>query len=430
MKEMSDINYLNRLFKGYYKKNQDQIQLVNLFDQREFGFIPWDKQMWMLRHMSFASREILLRHLILNGPRHVYSSGTLYQQPENQEMEKKGYKGCDLIIDIDVDHFYTPCKKNHDFWYCKECGEHGKGMVKSCSKCKKTKIKTLTWICEECLKIAKKEIIKLIYDFLIPDFNLDFKNMSLVFSGHRGYHLKVEEEKIRKLSSDERREIADYLTGENISFEVLGLQVKGGIIYGFSRDSIGWVQKIFRKIEEILNKPNNEIRDILSNNSSFNFNLNHINSLLNFKNDFLKVIQNNQRNIWAIEGFGINKWNSFLKGIVHEIGVEIDIPVSIDIHRLIRYPGSLHGKTGFKVQELNPNDLDDYNPLDEQIEKLDPIVFVSKVQTIQKLEIIESDVPATKIKGETFGPYKLGDKIEVPHHIAVFLLCKGVAKSI
>ena len=236
--------------------------------------------------------------------------------------------------------------------------------------------------------------------------------------------------KIRILSSEDRRELADYLTGENISFEILGLQQKGGTIYGFSRDNIGWVQKIFRKMEEILYKPNNEIRDILSNNRSFNFNQNHINSLLNFKNDFLRVIQNNKKNIWAIEGFGINKWLSFLKGIVHEIGVEIDIPVTIDIHRLIRYPGSLHGKTGFKVQELNPDDLDDFNPLDQQMEKLDPIVFVSKFKTIQKLEIIEFNVPETKIKGQTYGSYKLGEKIEIPHHIAIFLLCKGVAKSI
>ena len=48
----------------------------------------------------------------------------------------------------------------------------------------------------------------------------------------------------------------------------------------------------------------------------------------------------------------------------------------------------------------------------------------------QKIEIIELKVPATKIKGETFGPYKKGDIEEVPHHIAVFLLCKGVAKMV
>jgi DNA primase small subunit len=273
-------------------------------------------------------------------------------------------------------------------------------------------------------------MIKLIYDFLVPDFDIIISKMNIAFSGHRGYHLKIEDDTIRNLSSDERREITDYLTGENISFEILGMQDKGGIIFGFSRESIGWVQKIFRKIEEILDKPNNEIVNILSNDMSFNFNRNLINSFLNFKKDFLDVIRSNQRNIWAIEGFGINMWDAFLKGIVQETGVEIDIPVAIDTHRLIRYPGTLHGKTGFKVQQLLPDEIELFNPLDESIEKLDPIVFLSKQHTIQKLKITEPNVPLTKIKGEFWGPYKQGEIIEVPHHFAVFLLCKEVAESI
>ena len=44
------------------------------------------------------------------------------------------------------------------------------------------------------------------------------------------------------------------------------------------------------------------------------------------------------------------------------------------------------------------------------------------------LEITENFVPATKIKGITYGPYALGEKISVPKHIAVYLLCKDVAK--
>jgi len=112
------------------------------------------------------------------------------------------------------------------------------------------------------------------------------------------------------------------------------------------------------------------------------------------------------------------------------LGIEVDIPVTIDTHRLIRYPGSLHGTTGFKVQEIYHDDLDLFNPLDESNEKLDPIVFKSEKIITQKIEIIETKIPATKIKGETFGPYTQGEKIEVPHHIAVFLLCKGVAKTI
>ncbi len=129
------------------------------------------------------------------------------------------------------------------------------------------------------------------------------------------------------------------------------------------------------------------------------------------------------------KGFSLSKWKRLLRGFVKQVGVELDEPVSIDIHRLIRYPGSLHGKTGFKTQEIELNELDDFNPLDESDEKLDPIVFYSKNIT-KKLEIVERALPITKIKGTKYGPYVQGEKIEVPHHIAVFLLCKEVAKTI
>ena len=91
MKKMSDIKYLNRLFKEYYKDNKDKMPLVNSFDKREFGFIPWDTQTRMLRHMSFMDIGQFVKQLANIGPRHVYSSGALYINPENQEMEKKRY---------------------------------------------------------------------------------------------------------------------------------------------------------------------------------------------------------------------------------------------------------------------------------------------------------------------------------------------------
>ncbi|MHA2034826.1 MAG: DNA primase small subunit domain-containing protein [Candidatus Hodarchaeales archaeon] len=428
---MSDIRYLNRLFRDYYRNKIMKLPLVNSFNEREFGFIPWDNQIRMIRHMSFSSRENLMKNLFNNGPRHVYSSGALYQQPENQDMEGKGFKGCDLIIDIDADHFYTPCKEDHDLWFCKECGESGQGTVIKCPNCKNSKFKNLTWICEECLDIAKNEIIKLIYDFLIPDFGIDLSHIKIAFSGHRGYHLKIENDQIRSLSSDERRELADYISGENISLEILGFQAKGRTFYRFSEDTIGWAQKIIRKTVEILKKPDKDIQNLLAKNQNFKFNRNYIKSFINSKQDFLNKIKETKRFILpSIEGFGMTNWKNFFTGVVHELGVEIDTPVTIDIHRLIRYPGSLHGKTGFKVQELLPDEIEDFNPLDERVERLDPIVFKSKVHTTQKLEILENQVPITKIKGEKFGPYLKGDIIEVPHHIAIFLLCKEVAKTI
>ena len=183
-------------------------------------------------------------------------------------------------------------------------------------------------------------------------------------------------------------------------------------------------------MEEFLRKPNSEIEGLLSNKYKFGFTQNLIKSFLNYKDDFLKMLMKNERNNWTIEGFGLITWTKFLNTIVADIGIEVDVPVSVDIHRLIRYPGSLHGKSGFKVQELYPDDLDNFNPLDEGNERLDPIVFVSKKKITQKLEITELEVPATNLKGETFGPYMKGEIIELPHHFAVFLLCKGVAKMV
>ncbi|MFX0031914.1 MAG: DNA primase small subunit domain-containing protein [Candidatus Hodarchaeota archaeon] len=416
--------FLKRLFQAYYKKYKNKIPPVSSFNQREFAFIPWDKEI-MIRHIGYDFQESLLDYLTKQTPRHVFSSGTLYSQPNFPEMEFKDYLGCDLIIDIDVDHFYTPCKEDHDIWICKDCGKIGKGMPEKCSKCGKLKIRTIPWICNYCLNAAKEEIKKLVNDFLIADFGINTNQIKISFSGHRGYHLKVENDIIRNLSSEERREIVDYITGNNISFEVLGLRERSGSIFGFSKESIGWPQKILSEFTDILSRPNIDIEHFLLENK---FNPHQIKSFLNSKELVLNNILSKEGRAWSIEGFNnLEHWNRFLKGLIKNVGVQIDEPVTIDIHRLIRYPGSLHGKTGFRVQELELDQLEKFNPLDEDSESLDPIVFKVDDKITQKLEIIEEEVPITQLKGKRYGPYKKGEIIEVPHHFAVFLLCKEVA---
>jgi DNA primase small subunit len=426
---MSDRTFLERLFQAYYQEKKYEIPLVSSFENREFGFIPWHKSI-MIRHIGFQTKDDLINYIIDKPPKHAYSSGTLYEKPGAPVMEEKHYKSCDLIIDIDVDHFYTSCKEDHDLWTCKECGAHGSGMPDKCPRCGKLKFSKLSWVCDNCLAIAKKEIQKLVYNFLIPDFNLPEDHIQIAFSGHRGYHLKIENEKIRKLNSDERREIVDYLTGENISFEILGLREASGGIYGLSKENIGWSQKIITKIEELLQLPNLSLENLLLDKRTFDLNPKQIKSFITYKKDFYEQIVNKKRNIWSIEGFGLTLWKKFLHGIVNLINIELDEPVTVDIHRLIRYPGTLHGKTGFKVQELNLTQLEDFSPLNEYKVDLDPIVFISKKHITHKLEITEERVPPTTIKGQTWGPYKKGERIELPHHVAVFLLCKEVAKTL
>jgi DNA primase small subunit len=422
---MSPIKFLIRTFKDYYKKNEANLREVSDFTKREFAFLPWDKSI-MLRHMGFENIDTLNQYIINSAPRHVYSSGTLYKHPEIPNMEKKGYEGCDLIVDIDVDHFYTPCKDDHDGWYCKSCLKNGKGMPPACPECGSLKIKRISWICEKCLDIAKKEVQKLLFNFLIPDFGIDQNSVMIAFSGHRGYHLKVEDESLRPLSSEARREIVDYLTGENLNFELLGLRTRSGIVYGISQKNLGWARKLNNEIQLLLTQSDMAIEHFLLN---LGFKKNHIKSFLNYKDTFLETFRNSELNDWSVEGFDINKWKIFLKGIAKRVGANIDEPVSIDIHRLIRYPGTLHGRTGFKVQDLSIEELEEFNPLDANNKSKDPIVFEQEGIEIN-LKIVEEFVPATKIKGITYGPYDQGDKIKVPKHIADYLLCKEVAEPV
>jgi DNA primase small subunit len=424
--------FLKNLFKAYYQENSKNIPEVSQFSKREFAFLPWEKPM-MRRHLQFIEVDKFKEYLIKNAPMHSYCSGATYSYPDNLQMQDKGYLGCDLLFDIDVDHFYTPCKDKHDLWQCKECGESGKGMIEKCPKCGKFKITRLSWICEECLNVAKNEIIKLVNDFLVPDFSINEDLMHIAFSGHRGYHLKIEDPNLRYLTSEERRDIIDYITGGNLSFELLGLNEKSsGTIFGLLKDNMGWSRKIMQKLEELLTQDDRYLEFFLRDPNKANLNQNLVKSFLNYKNEFLSNItsKENKRAIWAIEGFTLNKWKILLKAIVNEVGVEVDEPVSIDIHRLIRYPGTLHGKTGFKVQELNYDELLKFNPLNEPNPENDPIVFESKKKLTQKVQITKDLVPKTNIKGETYGEYTLGEQVEIPHHVAVFLLSKGVAKII
>ncbi|MFX1557081.1 MAG: DNA primase small subunit domain-containing protein [Promethearchaeota archaeon] len=419
---MKEISYLKRIFQVYYKEKKSEIPLVNLFNQREFGFIPWDK-MVMIRHKHFNEPDDFKNYLINYPPKHVYSSGTLYNDPANPNMKEKGYLGCDFLIDIDVDHFFTPCKKNHDLWYCNDCDKSGSGMPPNkCPKCGNNKFQSISWICEDCLHIAKNEILKLVNDFLIPDFGIQENELNITFSGHRGYHLKIETETIRALTSSQRREIVDYLTGDNISYDLLGLDDLESDL-GLLEQNIDWSQKIVKKIKYILQNYQNDVLIELLRQPKFGLTNEIIEYILNNKESFLK-------SLWNIKGLGPKTWHTFLKGIIKDVGAEIDKPVSIDVHRLIRYPGSLHGKTGFKVQQLDLKELENFNPLDEENEEIDPIVFFSKNQNSKKYKVNEKIIPALKIKGEKFGPYKKDEIINIPHHVAVFLLCKEVVKLI
>jgi len=416
---MESIRFIKRLFQAYYKNQQKSLPSVSNLLEREFAFLTWENNI-MIRHIGFKSLDILTDYLIHNVPKHMYSSASLYELPDASKMDNKNYLGCDLIFDIDADHLDTTCKEKHDFWECESCNQYGTGLSpKLCPNpdCKSTKFKKITWICEECLEKAKKEIFKLINEFLEPDFGINKDNCFIFFSGHRGYHLHIEDEKLRKLSSHERREIVDYITGNNISFTVLGLEKPNIGLGFFNQYAAGWPRKIMLKLKEILSIENEEaLKNSLSN---FSLNKEQIGTIIKERKHIIDNIVSQRKNPWNLLGFGIKSWENLFFNLVKNIGTDVDIPVTIDIHRLIRYPGSLHGSSGFKVVGIEYKNLESFDPFS------DPVIFSKK--NFLKLEITVPEVPKIRVRENIWGPFKMGEVLDLPHDIGIFLLCKNVA---
>ena len=191
--------FIHQKFLEYYRENIESIQPPTSLEKREFAVLLL-KERAMLRHRGFKNVEILRDFLQSVVSSDVYYSSSYYEKPDAEEMDAKGWIGADLIFDIDADHIPTACDKRHDVWACKSCGTPGRGpKPEKCPKCQLQKFSDISWPCEICLEYAKEETMKLI-DMLEEDFGFSSNEMILAFSGHRGYHVHIEDEAVRKLA--------------------------------------------------------------------------------------------------------------------------------------------------------------------------------------------------------------------------------------
>ncbi|MCX8169649.1 MAG: hypothetical protein N3D72_01015, partial [Candidatus Methanomethyliaceae archaeon] len=332
-----------------------------------------------------------------------------YRDPQTEDMNAKCWEGADLIFDVDADHIPTDCKNLHDKWFCLNCKEYGLGTSpEECPKCKQKKIDTTTWICEKCLDIAKEEVLKLIDEYLVPDFGIYSKEIEICFSGHRGYHIHIQSEDFRRLSSDGRREIADYVRGIGIDLRAHGLKLVNGIVFGPDIRDPGWKGRIARAFYEYLSKSSmEEIEKILGKKAEL---------IISKREKILDSMMMNGTKWFIPKGVGIRKISKIIKVAIKQNLCNIDERVTIDIKRLIRYPNSLHGKTGLKVCRLSYNDLDKFDPLK------DAVVFKSGT-----MKIYVKDVPKIRMEDYELGPIK-NEVVEVPESLAIYLICKGAAE--
>ncbi|MFX0098304.1 MAG: DNA primase small subunit domain-containing protein [Candidatus Hodarchaeota archaeon] len=404
------IEYLKTLFRAHYRGISLEKMIPSNFPNRELAFVLWNKK-GMFRHQGFIEEKDYKDTLIKQVPRHVYYSAGLYNSPWRDKMEEKDYIGCDLVFDIDCDHIDTSCKEDHDTWTCTNCGKKGKGTPPKECKCGGSKFKEKNWLCDVCLEKSKTETMKLIDSFLTSDFGMNSDSITVFFSGHRGYHVHLEDESYRNLSSEERREISDYITATGIKLSTIGdigFDLSNTSTRGFTSSDTGWRGKITKNLEILLDQVKKSPEKISLDKN--------IIDLLDKNHDELKDRIDKESRNWTIKGIGEGKWNRILDYLVLQARCEIDVPVTIDTHRLIRAPESLHGKTGFKVCKIDKENLAQFDPFS------DPVVFKGNKEKIKALD----DVPEFRIGDNRFGKYEKDQEIELPLEAAVFLLCRNM----
>ena len=369
------LEFLKKRFSAYYNgelKGAGAVFTPTSMLQREWGFLFFSESIkaGMRRHLTFPDEADLATYLKTMSPAHVYYSTAYYAHPSAATMQEKEWLGADLIFDLDADHIV-------------------KGAY------------------DMMLARVKEDLYKLI-DMLTGELGFSKHDLRINFSGGRGYHIHIPTLAVRGFSSAERRELVNYVSGTGLSLETMLNSSKADGWQGRYRTALAGELERIQKLAPL------EARSYLSGLSGiseksadyFYKNLSETRGKLLANPASLtenKVI----RAITAPE-------NTVFQEQILSAAAQADEPVTTDIKRLIRHPGSLHGGSGMRVTPIPLEDLDDFDPL------IDAVVFDEDPVTVTA----KFDV-TMPILGNT---YRVSGTQKVPEALAVFLCARGIAE--
>lgn len=395
--------FLENSFAHFYEERFQNDKLPSHLAKREFGFLSF-KENLMIRHLQFKTSHEIKNFITSFTPLHAYYSSAYYTQP-TATMDKKDWRGADLVFDIDADHLELPCKSKHAFWVCSECSTPTTQYYSVCPSCKNPKLKREAWLCDTCLALAKTETIKLL-DFLLQDLGVNLSDLEIRFSGHRGYHICVTTDEIKHLDQAARKEIVDYVLGTGLKIELHGLAKTSGRhkrMIGPNLHDAGWKGRIARGLYTLLTATTTE-------------NLTGIPKFTSKKRDRILHEWEVHGNPWRLANIDVETWNALTSLGAHNQSAHVDTVVTTDLHRLIRLPNTLHGKTGLQVTMIPYAALDAFDPL------TDGVAFHTGL-----LEVHVHAAHKFRIKDELYGPFK-DETVELPLAAGIFLLCKKAAQ--
>ncbi|MCH1540171.1 MAG: hypothetical protein L7S56_01870 [Candidatus Poseidonia sp.] len=319
-------------------------------------------------------------------------------------MADKGWHGADLIFDLDGDHL--PGVTDKDF----------PGMM----------------------EVIQEQAWSLWNDFLQPEFGFRDDYLQVTFSGHRGFHLHYRDPKFFHLDSEARRELVSHIRGE-------GVDVKGGLARYHDSSATGWTKRLRNGMDDMIQT----LRNIDTGGPNASEELKRLEAGLQSLQSregvtsqrtaasikkLAEVVNHDQRAQRLKDGRFelLDKYQTlFLNLLKSDTSVvlgsagETDEVVTIDVRRQIRWPTSLHGKSGMRVSEfpldrLDPDGSNPYKPLSEAM----------ALNTNDSLEVEMLVDDAIAQFGERRIDAKCGEKVIIHEAGATFLVLKGWAKLI
>ena len=383
--------YLKGRFGDHYRRTD--VSPPPAGNEREWGYITWGSGgTTMVRHHSLldlAGGGDLGGFLAAERPRHVYFSAGRYDDPGAGSMGAKGWRGSDLVFDLDADHLPGVDPETTSY--------------------------------ADMLAECKGALLRLL-DLLESDFG--FEDLEVVFSGGRGYHVHVRRDDVLELGRRARREIVEYVLGEGIEFDdivatraVSGSAGRSSPAQKRTLPDGGWAGRTKTRLDAFLDELlATDTDDAVARLREFDgIGEGKAMATLNAATNNRAELEAGNIDVHpAVYGLARHLFGE----VVEAQSAPIDEPVTTDINRLIRLPGSLHGGTGLAVTPIDRTDLDAFDPLSDAV----PETFLGN-----EITVFAREETTIELRGESF---RLPEGVRsVPEHVGVFAMARGHASK-
>jgi len=300
-------------------------------------------------------------------------------------MDEKGWQSADLVFDLDADHL--PGVDPDETSYA------------------------------EMLAACKEELLNLL-SFVDDDFG--FTDVSVVFSGGRGYHVHVRDPEVRGLDSEARREIVDYVRAIDLDRDGLIETVSNrGTTRRVLRRRGGWGARVHTRLVDLAERLREmDEADALAR-------LQELDGIGAGRAE--TILGQIQHNFEAIREGNVEAGGPGTRILVDALASEaieaetapIDEPVTTDTKRLIRLPGSLHGGSGLAVTPLDRSEIESFRPLEDAV----PDRFRGR-----DIVVTVTDPGPVDFDGDTFSIPEGEHSVE--ECLGIFLMARGRAEKI